>query len=230
MKAFLYSFLLLVTTSTLGFGQGRFSISATLSPTQRKLDYRTGIQDSSPNSYGTTIIAKDQGGTLGLTATYQFHPNWSVSSGLWYNRSTGYQDFQAFRNNEAVGAEPTRRTTLNTVQLPVLINFSPSKHRFSPYLSTGLVFNMNYRSKIGNYFNSTVEPAITHSSQINTHILLGLGAQYRINPRVSLIVQPTALYKLDYLGQGSAPAYASHYSRRVRDWQLGVQAQLKYTF
>ena len=229
MKAFYSSFVLVIITSTLTFSQGRFSLSATLSPTQRKLDYRMTIYDSSPNVSGANAIAKDHGGTIGLMANYQFHRNWSVSSGLWYNRSKGHLDFQAFQNNAAVDAEPTRRMTLNNLQLPVLINFSPTKHRLSPYLSTGLVFNMNYKSLISPYPGS-IEPGIARSKDINTNVMVGIGAQYRINSRWSLIVQPTVLYRLENLKKNSDQGYPIQFRSRFRDWQLGVQAQLKYTF
>lgn len=229
MKTLFYTIILVVATSTLSFSQGRFSLSATLSPTQRNLEYRLKVYDSSPDISGANVHAKDHGGSVGLMAHYQFHRNWSVSSGLWYNRSKGYLDFQAFRNNDLFEPEPTRQMTLNNLQLPVLINFSPSKHRLSPYLSTGVVFSMNYKSLISPYPGS-VEPGVARSEDINTHVLLGIGAQYRINSRWSLIVQPTAMYRLENLKKKADQGYPIQFRSRFRDWQFGVQAQLKYTF
>ncbi|RRB07830.1 outer membrane beta-barrel protein [Larkinella rosea] len=229
MKAFYYSLVLVMTTSTFAYSQGRFSLSATLSPTWRNLDYRMTIHDSSPDVSGANVLAKDHGGTVGLMANYQFHRNWSVSSGLWYNRSKGYMDFQAFRTNTTIEAEPTRQMTLNHLQLPVLINFSPTKNRLSPYLSTGLVFNMNYQSRISPFPGSN-EAGVTHSKEINTHALVGVGVQYRISSRWSVIVQPTAMYRLGSLKNNSDHGYPLQIQSRNRDWQFGVQVRLKYTF
>ncbi|GAB3912123.1 hypothetical protein GCM10028803_54880 [Larkinella knui] len=229
MKALPIALLLVVASSTLVFGQGRFSLSATISPTQRKLDVISNFYSSNDDVSSAKVIANDKGGTVGLTANYQFHRNWSVSSGLWYNRSTGHLDFQAFRNGVAYEAEPTRRAEYNNLQLPVLINFSPSKHRLSPYLSTGLVFSMNYRKAIGPYQNTT-DLTVAHSSKVNTNVLVGLGAQYRINSRWSIIVQPTVLYQLQKLKSKPTGYPMQHDFSHYRDWQVGVQAQLKYTF
>ncbi|WP_138992922.1 outer membrane beta-barrel protein [Larkinella sp. C7] len=229
MKALLYVSLLAVATPTLVFGQGRFSVSAIISPTQRKLDVISKFYDSTPDVSSARVIANDKGGTVGLTANYQFHRNWSVSSGLWYNRSTGHMDFQAFKNEIAYDPEPTRRTIYNNLQLPVLINFSPSKPRLSPYLSTGLVFNMNYRSAIGPYPNAN-DLTVARSNEVTTNVLVGLGAQYRINSRWSVIVQPTALYRLQKLKSKSNGYLMRHEYGHYRDWQVGVQAQVKYTF
>lgn len=226
MRTFFYACFLLITFSTFAVGQGRFSLSATVSPTLRRMDVTSHSYDSFPNgtSYSYNTKAEDQGGTVGLMAHYQFRPKWSVSSGLWYNRSSGHLDFQSYKNGNAYAPEPTRRTVLNTLQLPVLINFAPSNRRLSPYFSTGVVLSMNYRSAISpGYMNS--ETMFTHSSALRTNVLLGLGAHYRINANWALIVQPTALYRLNDLKPDTRQEF-THF----RDWQVGVQAQLKYTF
>ncbi|GAB2569015.1 outer membrane beta-barrel protein [Spirosoma areae] len=216
MKAILFfctllAYPLLISPAT--FGQGRFAISATVSPIYRSLDGRSQIQN-----FGAEFSGRYSGFTTGLTVQYALHPNWSISSGLWYNQVKGDVNFQSFNGAAVSPAEPVRTETLRAVQVPLLLHYSPSVRRLSPYLSAGFLLTDNYRRTSVN--NLTGREYVDKEWGARLHVLIGAGVQYRLSPKVSLIVQPTATYQL---GRPD-PSYT-----RFQDVQFGLQTQVKFT-
>lgn len=217
---FLFTLLAGSITLTSAFGQSRFSIAPTVSPGYQSLSYRAQFTNSdfrwSSSSSGQTFSA-------GLTAHYALSQHWSVSLGLLYNRSNSNSKFEYISPTTFMGSA---RTAVNeNLQLPVLINYTVSNRRLSPYLSAGVLLNYNFRSS----FTDAISGVTTIKSNrklddpraVLVQPMIGIGAQYRFTPAISLIVQPTAAYEL---------GKPSDYYTTFRNYQLGLQTQLKFTF
>jgi hypothetical protein len=194
-----------VLTTTITVGQGRFSIAATVTPGFHNLDFSLGEVSVASGSQSY------RGLSLGLTAYYAFTPKWSLSMGLLHTRFSGDGRF------ENVAGVTTYSSQVQNLQIPVLLNFTPSSHRLSPYLSAGLLTNYNYRTTVNGI---QINRKIDESNAVTTYAMIGFGAHYRITPRLALIVQPTAAY-----GLKSYPTYT-----RFNDYLFGLQTQLKFIF
>ena len=190
---------LIVATSTMG--QGHFSLAATVTPGVQNRDF---VLDSGGGVTGTGSYKSI---SAGLTAHYAFTSKWSLSVGLLYNRSSGDSRFTNI-------IETTTYThTEQNFQMPVLLNYASSYRRLSPYFSAGLLTSYNYRQKIGD------------ANALNAYAMIGIGAQYRITPKLALIVQPTAAYLLTKPSNDYPLSYS-----RFDDYLFGLQTQLKFTF
>lgn len=194
-----------VLTTTIAAGQGRFSLAATATPGLQNLNFSLGEVDVANGSQSY------RGLSLGLTAHYAFTPKWSLSVGLLHTRFSGDSRF------ENASGVTTYSRQLQRFQVPVLLNYTPSSHRLSPYLSAGLLTNYNYRTTAN---GMQTNQRIDAPNALTTYAMIGIGAHYRITPRLALIVQPTAAY-----GLKSRPAYT-----RFNDYLFGLQTQLKFTF
>ncbi len=194
-----------VFTTTITVGQRRFSVAATVTPGIHNLNFLLGEVDIAKGSHSY------RGLSLGLTAYYAFTPKWSLSAGLLHTRFSGDSRFA-----NASGVTTFSRQ-LQSYQVPVLVNYTPSSRRLSPYLSVGLLTNYNYRVTVNGI---QTNQKIGAPDALTTYAMIGIGAHYRITPRLSLIVQPTAAY-----GLKSRPAYT-----RFNDYLFGLQTQLKFTF
>ena len=197
-------------TTTIAVGQGRFSIAATVTPGFHTVDFTLGEVNVASGSQSY------RGLSLGLTAYYAFTPKWSVSVGLLHSRFSGDSRFENF------AGVTTYSRQLQNFQVPVLVNFTPSSHRLSPYLSAGLLTNYTYRVTTN---GSQANQKIDAPNALTTYAMIGIGAHYRITSRLALIVQPTAAYRLNK----PASIYPLNYTR-FNDYVFGLQTQLKFTF
>jgi hypothetical protein len=205
---------LLVATTTVG--QGRFSIAPTLAPTYHYSNWASQFEnkDASIGSESTTGIS------AGLTASYAFTPKWSLSAGFLYNRSSGNSRFDNFMNIS------TQARQTESLQLPLLLNYTSSTRRLSPYFSVGLLANYTYRTTNPNTMVSTYHRIDEGTvSTFSLYGMAGMGVSYRVTPKLTLIVQPTAAYRLN----GPSKGYPISYTR-WNEYLYGLQTQLKYTF
>ncbi len=194
-----------VLTTTITVGQGRFSIAATVTSGFHNLNFSLGEVDIASGSQSY------RGFSLGLTAYYAFTPKWSLSAGLLHTRFSGDSRFE-----NASGVTTYSRQSQG-FQIPVLLNYTPSSHRLSPYLSAGLLTGYTYRiTANGVQTNQKIDAP----NALTAYAMIGIGAHYRITPRLALIIQPTAAY-----GLKSHPTYT-----RFNDYMFGLQTQLKFTF
>ncbi len=205
---------LLITTTTVG--QSRFSIAPTISPTYQHLSWASQFdnKDAALGSESTTGIS------AGITTSYAFTAKWSLSAGLLYNRSSGNSSFDNFMNTSTLARQN------ESLQLPLLLNYASSTRRLSPYFSVGLLANYTYRTT-----NPTTMVSSFHKidegtvSTFSLYGMVGMGVSYRVTPKLTLIVQPTAAYRLNGPSKGSPISYT-----RWNQYLYGVQTQLKYTF
>lgn len=216
---FLFVLISSLTTLTSTFGQGRLSLAPTVSVGYRNLDYVLRFPGSTPSA---TVSGSYQTITGGLTAHYELSKHWSVSAGLLYNRYKGDDNLRSFSAASPV-QESVRAITSENLQLPVLINYTGSSRRLSPYLSAGALLNYAYQTAYTDNGGSTRQSRSTLSdpNALRVQAMVGVGVQYRLSPAMSLIVQPTATYEL---GKRSGD-YSTH-----RVYNVGLQTQLKFTF
>ncbi len=205
---------------TAASGQSRFSIAPTFALGQRHFNFTSQFPGSDSRLIGSSTY---QGFSAGVTTHYAFSPNWSVSVGLLYNRFKGNDDYESISGVTSTRSSATGR--YESIQLPVLLNYTVSTRRLSPYLSAGVLVNYNYRDT----FSTTVGGSIA-TIQNNRKIddpravlvqpMIGIGVQYRFTPAISLIVQPTATYEVGKPGT---------YYTTFRNYQVGLQTQLRFT-
>ncbi len=205
---------LLVATTTVG--QGRFSIAPTLSPSYQHLNWTSQFE----NGNGARGAQSMTGISAGLTAAYAFTPVWSVSAGLLYNRSAGDTHYDNFTYIT------TQARRYENWQLPLLLNYTLSARRLSPYFSAGLLANHTFRTTnpttmVRTYHN--IDNGLTFTFSL--YGMVGMGICYRVTPKLALIVQPTAAYRLNAPSKGSLLSYT-----RWNEYLYGLQTQLKYTF
>lgn len=206
MKNAVYSFSLLLLLTLPSFGQGRFSVAPTYSFIYGHLDYRFNQESSS-----YTVNGPSYGSTAGLTSRYHITPKLDVSVGLLYNKIT---DYRRSESNSALGTpgnytyvskRSTDTRTSDHFQFPVLINYATSSNRLSPYLSVGALFDY----QLGQFDQGTIK----------TSGLVAAGIKYRINPNLSLVVQPTGSY-----------LFEKNFAQKFRSYQVGLQTQLVWRF
>ena len=152
----------------------------------------------------TLVSGHDIISSVGLTARYQFTPQWDVSVGLLYYLNTNY-----IKSPLGPYGESTHFTSKGW-QLPVLVSYRLTDHRLSPYFSTGAVFTRS------NTFTG---------GPITTDGVVGVGLHYRIDSGLSLVLQPTASYSF-YRPANDGFFTFTQYS----SYSLGVQTQLIWRF
>ena len=219
---FLFTLAVGLITLTNAFAQSRFSLAPTVSAGYRNLNYVGQLVTSDARVSG---FSRGQMISAGLTAHYAFDQHWSASVGLLYNR------FKSDDKSESTSSTfPTigfaRSVTYESLQLPVLINYTTSTRRLSPYLSAGVLISYDFRATSAGNINGIATTITSHRKLDDPRAVLlqpmvGIGVQYRFTPAISLIVQPTAALEL------GRPA---DYYSTFRNYQLGLQTQLKFSF
>lgn len=218
---FLLTLLASSITLTSAFGQGRFSVAPTVSPGYRNLNYVGQIPSLDARLSGSS---SGQIFSAGLTAHYALNQRWSVSVGLLYHRFNS--DDKSESTSPTALIRIARTVAYENLQLPVLINYTASTRRLSPYLSAGVLVNYTFRSTFTGAINGVMttirnDRKLDDPRAVLVQPMIGIGAQYRFTPAISLIVQPTAAYEL-----GSPDEYYTTF----QNYQLGLQTQLKFTF
>lgn len=197
MKTLLVCLGLLLLPSGLLLAQNRFSLAPTYWFSYSKYDYQ--LNSTIPDD--RQFAGHDIGHSAGVTLRYQFSPKWDLSAGVLYSKNSSYlktpQDFELQLTNKSI-------------RLPLLISYRLSDHRLSPYFSAGVLLE-----KKQNFSDAPLE----------TNALIGVGLDYRLNSKLSLLVQPTASYFLGKQTRNPLLLY-NHYN----DYLIGLQAQLIWHF
>lgn len=206
MKNAVYSFGLLLLLTFPALGQGRFSVAPTYSFIYGHLDYRFSRESSS-----FAVNGPSYGSAAGLTSRYHITPKLDVSVGLLYSKITEYRRSESNStlgspgNYTYVSSRSTDTRTSDHFRFPVLINYTTSSNRLSPYFSVGALFDY----QLGQFDQRTIK----------TSGLVAAGIKYRINPGLSLVVQPTGSY-----------LFEKSFAQRFLSYQLGLQTQLVWRF
>ena len=219
---------LLMLSTSLVSAQSHFSISVTAAPTYghnnstQTIYLPAGIVPSAPagstDPVPFTFSNETQtiGYVAGVMAHYQFTPDWSVSTGFWYNRSgtNGIYPFDP-------GSIPSRIISQN-FQVPLFLNYRSGQRRLSPFFSVGALANFRrptlYRPDASSGISDT--KVLFGTSTATYRAVLGAGISYRINPHLSLIAQPMLLW--NFKPKGNFEHFVSY--------QINGQTQLVYTF
>lgn len=221
-RNFCFLIALLGFSTTLCFGQQKLLVSATVAPTLSHTNYT--YRYFYPNSDGQIVepvyingIRWATGYSAGLSVLYAYAPGWSVSSGLWYQQLTTRQARQT------ISGEGTTTIHNRVVRLPLLLNYASSTKRLSPYFSFGLLTDipMTSRVVVTRSGESTQYLKLESSTRPILHLLVGIGGQYQLSKRYTLMVQPVWTYKFGQIG--GASTYNSSF-------EVSLLTQLAYTF
>ena len=209
---------LLLTSTTLVSAQSRFSVGLTAAPVFNHSSFT--VADPSGQLTGFDFRSDVGGAMLGLSAQYAFTPQWSLSSGVWFQqlRSTGVFPF-------ATGIVSSRIIS-SVYQVPLLLNFRPTNRRLSPFFSVGT---------LGTFGSSTLYKPADGSGLSNSRVrfsqpfkvnvaIVGAGVAYRLTPHWSLTAQPLLIWRFK-----PQSGNFIHYERFV-SYQINGQAQLLYSF
>lgn len=220
MKTNVYqTLILLLTTATLASAQSRFALSLTGGPVinhaSTKLTFLLPDQNGQliPNTFENR--ATTYGHVLGLSAHYSFTPNWSMSTGFWYNRlsTNGTNPFTST-------SSPTRIIG-QAVQVPLFVNYRPGRKRLSPYFSAGTLANVPQSTIYRDQSNSgQSDLKITFNKTVTFQAAVGAGVAYTVNNHLSLTAQPMLIWRFKPAG---------NYERYVA-YQVNGQLQLMYSF
>ncbi|ADB37480.1 outer membrane beta-barrel protein [Spirosoma linguale] len=213
---------LLWLSAALCLGQQKLLISATVAPSVSRTNYIHRYYY--PNSDGQIVepvyingIRWATGYSAGVSVLYNYVPGWSVSSGIWFQQLTTRQARQT--------AAGSRTTTLHNraVRIPLLLNYASSTNRLSPYFSFGLLTDIPLPSRVVVHRTgqSTQYLKLETSARPILHLLAGVGGQYQINKRCTLMAQPVWTYKFGQIG--GASAYDSSF-------EVSLLTQIAYTF
>ncbi|MCZ0211401.1 outer membrane beta-barrel protein, partial [Streptomyces sp. UMAF16] len=141
------------------------------------------------------------GSSVGLTAHYNFSQKWDISVGAFYNKTISHV--------KTPQSDDIRLTT-EYIQFPVLINYRLSDKRLAPYFSVGALFEKN---------------KAVSSNPLNANAVLGAGLDYKINSKLSWLIQPTASYLLNK--PDNTPLYQIN---SYNSYRIGIQTQLLIHF
>ena len=207
MKRFYLGLWLSLLVVSFGRAQSRFSLIANASPVYTHVTYTQVL----PTALGGTLTGSldNYGYTIGLGASYQLQPKWTISTGFWYN----------YQADHLAGF--SQKTSY--FQVPLLVNYKPSVHRLSPYFSGGLVGNYHYKDRVdaalfGGSSGEFVTLKFSHPYYLSA--LLGIGAAYSLNSHTSFVIQPYGQYRL------GTPNLFTDYTYL----QVGISTQVHYRF
>lgn len=213
----------LATLISPAFGQGKLSVSISASPVYRYLNakfsiYLPGGKGGPPALHEVHTRQNGNGYVIGLMAYYNFSSQWSLSTGLFLNKTKF--DAPTISTKADLTASPDGlqfllwTNTVRSFQVPLMINYRTSVKRLSLYFSIGALTSV-YST---NDFNDSGRSQNTIEN-IHPHPTLSAGIDYLLNDHFSLIVQPTFIYFLPYEKVIS-----------YKNYQMGLQAQLLYKF
>ncbi|MFD2569221.1 outer membrane beta-barrel protein [Spirosoma soli] len=218
MKILLCSVLSIISLFSLqAHAQRRFSISVTGAPAYSYTDF-TGtvlIPGTNGQFVPTTLTSESAffGVSVGAMASYRFSREWSLSTGLWYDRLT-----QTKPDPSPVSADA--KIIMSSLKIPVLFNYKPFTTRLAPYFTVGGLINQAQPTRLINVLAPNTDESILFASSATYRAVLGAGVTYRINNHFSVIVQPMLLYRFR----------PNRTYERFVSYQLNGQTQLVYTF
>jgi hypothetical protein len=203
MKSLLLSVVLFGASITLVSAQSRVSIAPTYWFNYNPYSYQV---QSSFNGSNTQFQASGHNliSSFGLAVRYHFTPRWDLSLGGLYYKNTDYIKSPQGPYGES---EPF---TSEGWQLPILVSYRLTDRRLSPYFSTGAIFTKSQ--------TFTGRPLTTDG-------VIGIGLNYRVDSRLSILLQPTASYSF------YRPASNASFSfTKYNSYSLGLQTQLIWNF
>ncbi len=215
-------FMLLWLPTAFSFGQPTLSVSATISPTLSRTNYQNRY--FYPESDGQIVEPVYMHGSrwasgysAGLSFLYTYAPGWSVSSGIWYGQLTTRQARQP------TAGDGTTMLRSRAIRIPILLNYASSRQRLTPYFSFGVLTDIPVSSRVvvTRSGQSTQHLRLERSKRPVFHLLVGAGAQYRLNRHCTLMAQPAWTYKLGQLGEAST---------NDSSFEVGLLTQVAYTF
>ncbi|AUD07385.1 porin family protein [Spirosoma pollinicola] len=213
---------LLCLPTTVLLGQQKLSMSVTVAPTLSHTNYN--YRFFYPNSDGQVVEPVYMNGprwangySAGLSLLYTYAPDWTVSSGVWFQQVTTRQARQA------ASGEGTVTVHNRIVRIPLLLSYTSSMKRLSPYFSLGLLTDVPIPSRVivTRTGQSTQYLGLENSRRPIFHLLVGAGVQYKLNRRYTLMAQPVWTYKFGQLG-GASTYDAS--------FEVSMLTQVAYTF
>lgn len=218
------SFLLIFNLfySSAAWAQSKLSVGIVVSPLTRHITTQSVIPliDASGNLFpvNTHYAQMGSGYALGLMAQYQLTLHWSVSAGIWQNRThlgtpsiTTNPDLTTMPNQPQISG---LSYTYRAYQAPISVNYRSSLKRLSPYFSAGGQFSFPYTGIFpdGDKLKSP-------NQRLHFYPTLGVGVSYWLTQSVTLLAQPTFTY---ILPKGTYSSYSNY--------QLSFQLQALYRF
>jgi hypothetical protein len=196
-----FGLFMLLTLST--SGQGRWSIAPAYG---YNLGYEQFTYQSNDKEF-LQFTENTKGSSAGLTTHYAISPQWDVSVGIHgvFLASTALYHYNQTNHTFAI------QGTHSYVQLPVLINYRLSQKRLTPYFSGGALFS-----------NRAMR---ANSVGINTSVQAGIGIDYQLSPKLSLLIQPTGSYLLTRPKDNATSEYNPYHS-----YIVSLQTQLMWRF
>ncbi|WP_169521807.1 outer membrane beta-barrel protein [Spirosoma spitsbergense] len=219
---------LLLVSVTLVSAQHRFGLSITAAPTYSYANatqpsYVASTMNGSAVLESVILSTKTQawGYVVGGMIHYQLTPNWSVSTGLWYNYSRTTSLSISTSDPILTLTQLPARTSSHGLKIPLFINYRLTSNRLSPYFSVGGLASFRQRTRV------EYEPGSGQSDfeflsgkAVTYRPVLGAGIAYRLNPHLSLIAQPLLIWNVKPNGN------YTHYT----SYQVNGQTQLVYSF
>lgn len=194
MKALFFACGFFLVATALSVAQSRVSVAPTYWYAYGKYSYQThSLYDGSNAQLSGHTIAS----SVGLTARYHFKPKWDLSVGLLYNSNSSH-----LKTPQSDDIQLTSRY----IQLPILVNYRLSDRPLSAYISAGA-----FLSKSKTFSDEPVK----------SNALIGVGLDYRLNSKLSLLLQPTASYLLYKPASNTLFQYNNYNS-----YSFGLQTQL----
>ncbi len=190
----------MVFGTTFSIAQSRFSVAPTYWFTNGIYKYQVRLL-SDPVAGISDYSGYSNSASFGLMTRYHFQTKWSISVGMLYDRSVSH-----------LRAPQYNTVTLYSeyIQLPIFVNYRLTTNRLSPYFSVGAFFEKNIPNA---------------KDPFKTNVLLGVGIDYRITSKLSLLVQPTASYLLYKPADSDLIKYD-----KFNSYKAGVQAQAIWHF
>ena len=211
--------MLLLLSTAFASAQHRFSVSVTGGPvvSHASTKFTILLPDQSGQPIPTTFDNRSTitGHLIGLSAHYSFTANWSISTGLWYNRlgTDGTNPFDPITT--------PARIISQDFQVPFFINYRLGHKRLSPYFSAGAL--ANFRQSTIYRVESTSgqdDIKVRFGKSMNVRAVVGAGIAYQLNSQLALIFQPQLVWHVKPKGD---------YERYVA-YQVNGQCQLMYSF
>lgn len=211
--------LCLLLFTAVASAQNRFSVSATVAPAYSYTNTRMTFVIPDRNGQATTetsaINTSSFGYVAGLMAHHAFTPKWSISAGLWYSHIGRDGIFPLSPGNFPA------RIISRDLQVPLLINYRLTNKRISPYFSVGSLANLEQSTVFRSKTSAGPEKInITFRQSTDFRAIIGAGALYKLNQRLSLLVQPQLIWR--FKPTGDIDNYIVY--------QLNGQVQLMYSF
>lgn len=199
MKNLITFWCLFLTTIIPLSAQTRFSIAPTLGFMWGQDEYQLQQAGTDFSHYSAT----NKGLSVGVTGRYYVSTKLDVSIGLALNALSVNAQQQYNQPYQTMGV----KLTTGYAQVPVLIDYRLLSKRLSPYVSLGASFS-NYNR-------------IASKGAIYTSALVGIGVDYRLGSKLSLLVQPTGSYLLKQAPNDAYNTFSPYHS-----YLVGLQIQL----